>query len=73
MLKIIKRISSVSGSYKSKLYVGIGCSFFYSVFNSLPIMAVLIIIININHLSMPIIMWAFWILLGSLLGRCILK
>jgi ATP-binding cassette subfamily B protein IrtB len=73
MLKIIKRISTVSGSYKSKLYVGIVCNFFYSIFNSLPIIAVLIIITNINSLSMPIIMQAFWILLASLLGRCILK
>lgn len=73
MLKIIKRIALISGSYKKHLYGGIISSFFYSVFNSLPILAILLILTNIDSLTTKIIKNVFIILLISLLGRCVLK
>ena len=41
MLKTIKRIMELCGSYRSRLIIGIVCSMFYSIFNSLSIFAIL--------------------------------
>ena len=73
MFKTIKRILDLSGRNKKRVYAGIVCSFFNSLFTSLNILAILIILININELTKHVIMSAFWVLLTSVLGKCITK
>lgn len=51
MLKTIKRIMELCGSYRSRLIIGIVCSMFYSIFNSLSIFAILNILLNIRGLT----------------------
>ena len=73
MLKTIKRIMELCGSYKSRLIIGIVCSMFYSIFNSLSIFAILNILLNVRSLTASIIWRSAWILAGSVVGKSIMK
>lgn len=73
MLKTIKRIMELCGSYKSRLIIGIVCSMFYSIFNSLSIFAILNILLNVRSLTVGIIWNSAWILVGSVVGKSIMK
>lgn len=73
MLKTIKRIMELCGSYKSRLIIGIVCSMFYSIFNSLSIFAILNILLNVRSLTDGIIWNSAWILVGSVVGKSIMK
>lgn len=73
MLKTIKRIMELCGSYKSRLIIGIVCSMFYSIFNSLSIFAILNILLNVRSLTVSIIWRSAWILAGSVVGKSIMK
>ena len=73
MLKTIKRIMELCGSYKSRLIIGIICSMFYAIFNSLSIFAILNILLNIRGLTVNTIWSSTWILAGSVVGKSIMK
>ena len=73
MLKTIKRIMELCGSYKSRLIIGIICSMFYAIFNSLSIFAILNILLNIRGLTVNTIWNSTWILAGSVVGKSIMK
>lgn len=73
MLKTIKRIMELCGSYKSRLIIGIVCSMAYSIFNSLSIFAILNILLNVRSLTVGIIWNSAWILVGSVVGKSIMK
>ena len=73
MLKTIKRIMDLCGSYKSKLVCGIICSLIYSACTSFSIFAILNILINIRTLTNQDILNSGYILLGSIIGKCIMK
>lgn len=73
MLKTIKRIMELCGSYRSRLIIGIVCSMFYSIFNSLSIFAILNILLNIRGLTINTIWSSTWILVGSVVGKSIMK
>lgn len=73
MLKTIKRIMELCGSYRSRLIIGIICSMFYAIFNSLSIFAILNILLNIRELTINTIWSSTWILVGSVVGKSIMK
>lgn len=73
MLKTIKRILDLCGSYKSRLIAGIVCSLIYSVCTACSIFAILIILLNIRELTNDHIRNSIWILLVSIVGKCIMK
>ena len=73
MLKTIKRILDLCGSYKSRLIAGIVCSLIYSVCTACSIFAILNILLNIRELTNDHIRNSIWILLVSSVGKCIMK
>jgi len=73
MLKTIKRIMDLCGSYKSRLVYGIICSLIYSMCTSFSIFAVLNILLNIRTLTNQDILNSVYILVGSTIGKCIMK
>lgn len=73
MLKTIKRILDLCGSYKSRLIAGIVCSLTYSVCTDCSIFAILNILLNIRELTNGDIRNSIWILLASIVGKCIMK
>ena len=73
MLKTIKRILDLCGSYKSRLIAGIVCSLIYSVCTACSIFAILNILLNIRELTNDHIRNSIWILLVSIVGKCIMK
>lgn len=73
MLKTIKRILDLCGSYKSRLIAGIVCSLIYSVCTACSIFAILNILLNIRELANDHIRNSIWILLVSIVGKCIMK
>lgn len=73
MLKTIKRILDLCGSYKSRLIAGIVCSLIYSVCTACSIFAILNILLNIRELTNDHIRNSIWILLISIVGKCIMK
>lgn len=73
MLKTIKRILDLCGSYKSRLIAGIVCSLIYSVCTACSIFAILNILLNIRELTNGDIRNSIWILLASIVGKCIMK
>ena len=73
MLKTIKRILDLCGSYKSCLIAGIVCSLIYSVCTACSIFAILNILLNIRELTNGDIRNSIWILLASIVGKCIMK
>lgn len=73
MLKTIKRILDLCGSYKSRLIAGIVCSLIYSVCTACSIFAILNILLNIRELTNDHIRNSIWILLVNIVGKCIMK
>lgn len=73
MLKTIKRILDLCGSYKSRLIAGIVCSLIYSVCTACSIFAILNILLNVRELTNDHIRNSIWILLVSIVGKCIMK
>lgn len=73
MLKTIKRILDLCGSYKSRLIAGIVCNLIYSVCTACSIFAILNILLNIRELTNDHIRNSIWILLVSIVGKCIMK
>lgn len=73
MFQTIKRIYALCGSYKSKLTSGIVFSCVHAVFQSMSIVAILNILMNLDTLSDQIIWNSVWILLTSVAGRSIFK
>lgn len=73
MLKIIKRILDLCGSYKARLIAGIVCSLIYSVCTACAIFAILNVLLNIRELTNEDILNSVWILLASTVGKCVMK
>ena len=73
MIKTLKRILSICGKHKKRVYIGVASSLLNAICNSMSILAILIILINIEMLTPNIIILTASILLGSLIGKCVLK
>lgn len=73
MIRTIKRIMNLCGSYKSRLIAGIICSLIYSVCTACNIFAILNILFHIRTLTIHVIMISVGILIGSIVGKCIMK
>ena len=73
MFQTIKRIYNLCGSYKGQLVRGIIYSSIFAVFNSLSIVAILNILMNIDNLTENIIWKSVGYLVISVIGRSIFK
>ena len=73
MITIVKRILKISGKYRKNVIAGLIFSGLKSFFASIMLFAVLLIMINIEHLNMTIIMQATMIIVISILGRFIFQ
>ena len=73
MIAIVKRILKISGKYRKNVIAGLIFSGLKSFFASTMLFAVLLIMINIEHLNMTIIMQATMIIVISILGRFIFQ
>lgn len=73
MISIVKRILKISGKYKKSVILGLIFSGLKSFFASLMLLAVLLIMINLEQLNMTIIMQATAIVVVSIFGRFIFQ
>lgn len=73
MFQTIKRIYALCGSYKNKLTIGIVLSCIHAIFQSLSIVAILNILMNLDSLCDQVIWRSVWILMISVAGRSIFK
>ena len=73
MITIVKRILKISGKYRKNVIAGLIFSGLKSFFASIMLFAVLLIMINIEHLNMTIIIQATMIIVISILGRFIFQ
>ena len=73
MFHTIKRVYNLCGSFKSRLVKGIIYSSIHAVFNSMSIMAILNILMNIDNLTESIIWKSALILVIGVVGRSIFK
>lgn len=73
MISIVKRILKISGKYKKNVILGLIFSGLKSFFASLMLLAVLLIMINLEQLNMTIIMQATAIVVVSIFGRFIFQ
>ena len=69
MISIVKRILKISGKYQKNVILGLIFSGLKSFFVSLMLLAVLLIMINLEQLNMTIIMQATAIIVVSIFGR----
>lgn len=73
MISIVKRILKISGKYQKNVILGLIFSGLKSFFVSLMLLAVLLIMINLEQLNMTIIMQATAIIVVSIFGRFIFQ
>ena len=73
MFQTIKRVYNLCGSFKNKLIKGIIYSSIHAIFNSMSIVAILNILVNIDHLSEAVVWKSVGILLVSVIGRSLFK
>lgn len=73
MIAIVKRILKISGKYRKNVILGLIFSGLKSFFVSLMLLAVLLIMINLEQLNMTIIMQATAIIVVSIFGRFIFQ
>ena len=73
MITIVKRILKISGKYRKNVILGLIFSGLKSFFVSLMLLAVLLIMINLEQLNMTIIMQATAIIVVSIFGRFIFQ
>ena len=73
MISIVKRILKISGKYQKNVILGLIFSGLKSFFVSLMLLAVLLIMINLEQLNMTIIMQATAIVVVSIFGRFIFQ
>ena len=73
MISIVKRILKISGKYQKSVILGLIFSGLKSFFVSLMLLAVLLIMINLEQLNMTIIMQATAIIVVSIFGRFIFQ
>ena len=73
MVSIVKRILKISGKYQKNVILGLIFSGLKSFFVSLMLLAVLLIMINLEQLNMTIIMQATAIVVVSIFGRFIFQ
>ena len=73
MISIVKRILKISGKYRKNVILGLIFSGLKSFFVSLMLLAVLLIMINLEQLNMTIIMQATAIVVVSIFGRFIFQ
>lgn len=73
MIAIVKRILKISGEYRKNVILGLIFSGLKAFFVSLMLLAVLLIMINLEQLNMTIIMQATAIIVVSIFGRFIFQ
>lgn len=73
MFNIVKRIFQIAGKYRSSIIIGLIFGALKSFFASFMLLAVLLIMINLEKLNMTIIMQAMLIVGISILGRFIFQ
>ena len=73
MFQTIKRIYNLCGSFKAKLVRGIIYSSIFAVFNSINIVAILNILMNIDRLTPDVIWKSVVFLVISVVGRSVFK
>ena len=69
MFKMIRRILAISGKSRPRIYLGIIFNFFKTVSMALMLLAVYIVVSNLDCLTSEIILSAVSVLIGSMLGR----
>ena len=69
MFSIIKRILRLSGKYRSRVIVGLIFNALKSCCAAFVFFAVLLVMLNIEHLTGTVILQAFGIIVLSVLGR----
>lgn len=69
MLKMIHRILSIAGKSRPRIYLGILFNFLKTVSMSLMLLAVYMVVENLQNLSIDTILSALYVLIGSVLGR----
>ena len=73
MLKIVRRILKISGKYRGNVIAGLIFSGLKSLFASVMLFAVLLIMINLEKLNMTIIIRATLIIVISISGKFIFQ
>ena len=69
MIKTIRRILAIAGKEKPRIYLGILCNFLKSMSMAVMLLAVFVVVENLEHLSRGVILQALYILIGSIAGR----
>ncbi len=69
MLKMIRRILAISGKSRPRIYLGILLNFLKSVSMAVMLLAVYIIVDNLDRLTPEVVLSALRVLIGSILGR----
>lgn len=69
MMSMIKRILKISGKHKSKIILGIFLNFLKTVSMSLMMLAIFVVVQNLNELTPEVIWTALGILIVSVVGR----
>ena len=69
MIKTIRRILAIAGKEKPRIYLGILCNFLISMSMAVMLLAVFVVVENLEHLSRGVILQALYILIGSIAGR----
>ena len=73
MIKIVRRILKISGRYRNNIILGLIFSGLKSFFASIMLLAVLLIMINLEELNMTKIIQATMLIVISILGRFIFQ
>lgn len=69
MLKMIRRILAVSGKSRQRIYIGILFNFLKTASMAMMLLAVYLVVDNLDHLTPHTILSALCVLVGSVLGR----
>lgn len=69
MIRTIGRILAIAGKEKPRIYMGILFNFLKSMSMAMMLMAVFVVVENLENLSRAVILQALYILIGSIVGR----
>ncbi len=69
MIRTIGRILAIAGKEKPRIYMGILFNFLKSMSMAMMLMAVFVVVENLENLSRAVIVQALYILIGSIVGR----
>jgi len=69
MLKMIRRILAISGKSRPRIYLGILFNFLKTASMSMMLLAVYIVVNNLDNLTPATILSSLYVLIGSVLGR----